>query len=376
MSATTADPISAQTPLNSPTVFNFFSPDYQISREASRRTTSPRPSSSSRPIPMSSPSRTRSPPPFSRRTTSNGLTSYRSGNGTVTMDLSPYMTPAQTSNAAIPALVDKLGDLLTGGQMTPAAKTVIVNFVANTTNFPFNATPTQTQMRDRVRAVVHLIVTFAGIRHPEIDRHGTGTFLVRSRPAGSSSARRPAPLSAPPRSPTPFAICASSARPWRRSRSPITRRWFASFSPAATTRTISSFRLMPSEYANYATIRTPVLAIPNTDGGPATALALNPLNSDGAQLRVPSGLSRVAGDVQWRAAAGERQHERRPAGRALQHRHARLPADESAVPNRHASRGRRSFSRTATRSRSGRRRSPIARRPPAGAAAAPICWTR
>ncbi|MDQ6859853.1 MAG: DUF1501 domain-containing protein [Verrucomicrobiota bacterium] len=36
----------------------------------------------------------------------------------------------------------------------------------------------------------------------------------------------------------------------------------------------------PSEYANYATIRTPVLAIPNSDGGPATALALNSLNSD------------------------------------------------------------------------------------------------
>lgn len=37
----------------------------------------------------------------------------------------------------------------------------------------------------------------------------------------------------------------------------------------------------PSEYANYATIRTPILAIPNADGSPATALALNPLNSDG-----------------------------------------------------------------------------------------------
>jgi uncharacterized protein (DUF1501 family) len=36
-----------------------------------------------------------------------------------------------------------------------------------------------------------------------------------------------------------------------------------------------------SEYASYASIRTPVLAIPNTDGSPATALALNPLNSDG-----------------------------------------------------------------------------------------------
>lgn len=38
---------------------------------------------------------------------------------------------------------------------------------------------------------------------------------------------------------------------------------------------------IPSEWSNYAAIRTPVLAIPNTDGGPATALALNNLTQDG-----------------------------------------------------------------------------------------------
>ena len=38
---------------------------------------------------------------------------------------------------------------------------------------------------------------------------------------------------------------------------------------------------IPSEYANYATIRTPALAIPNADGSGATALALNNLTSDG-----------------------------------------------------------------------------------------------
>jgi hypothetical protein len=74
------------------------------------------------------------------------------------MDLSPYMTVAQTSNAGIPALVDKLADLLTGGQMTAEAKATIVSFATNTTNFPYSSTPTTTQMRDRVRAVVHLIV--------------------------------------------------------------------------------------------------------------------------------------------------------------------------------------------------------------------------
>ena len=38
---------------------------------------------------------------------------------------------------------------------------------------------------------------------------------------------------------------------------------------------------IPAEYANYAAIRTPALAIPNTDGSGATALALNNLTNDG-----------------------------------------------------------------------------------------------
>ncbi|MEO7932770.1 MAG: DUF1501 domain-containing protein [Chthoniobacterales bacterium] len=38
---------------------------------------------------------------------------------------------------------------------------------------------------------------------------------------------------------------------------------------------------IPSEYANYASIRTPSLAIPNTDGSGATALPLNNLTNDG-----------------------------------------------------------------------------------------------
>jgi uncharacterized protein (DUF1501 family) len=37
----------------------------------------------------------------------------------------------------------------------------------------------------------------------------------------------------------------------------------------------------PSEYASYASIRTPILAIPNADGSPASALALNPLDNNG-----------------------------------------------------------------------------------------------
>jgi uncharacterized protein (DUF1800 family) len=146
-----------QTPLNAPTVFNFFSPDYRYPGSlAANNLTTPEFQLTTDTGVVTLTNAISAAILSSNNT--NGLTSYRSGSNAVTMDLGPYMTAAQTSNAAIPALVDKLADLLTGGQMTPEAKTVIVNFTANTTNFPMSATPTNTQMRDRVRAIVHLIV--------------------------------------------------------------------------------------------------------------------------------------------------------------------------------------------------------------------------
>ena len=88
----------------------------------------------------------------------NGISSFIGGNGSIPIDLGPWMTTAYTSNGGIPGLVDALNSLLCGGQLSPSARTQIINYVANTTNFPYT-TPTYTQMRDRVRAVVHLIVT-------------------------------------------------------------------------------------------------------------------------------------------------------------------------------------------------------------------------
>jgi hypothetical protein len=151
----------AQTPLNSPTVFNFFFPGYAF------------------PGPLSDAGLTTPEFQLTSDTTvawqmnfmeggllnntgnTNGLSSfinYSGVSGAVTMDLGPYMTTAFTSNAGIPSLVDALNSLLCAGQLSPASKTFIVNFVANTTNFPYT-TPTPGQMRDRVRAVVHLILT-------------------------------------------------------------------------------------------------------------------------------------------------------------------------------------------------------------------------
>ncbi len=148
-----------QTPLNSATVFNFFYPDYRYpGAMAQAGMTTPE-------FQLSNDSNTMNLTNAVTRSilsagNTNGFTSYQSGGGAVTMDLGPYMTPAQTSDTAIPSLVDGLGILLTGGNLSGAAKTTISNYVANTANFPYT-TPTNTQMRDRVRAIVQLILTSA-----------------------------------------------------------------------------------------------------------------------------------------------------------------------------------------------------------------------
>ena len=96
----------------------------------------------------------------------NGFTSFRGGGGTLVMDFGSYMTSAQTigntgSLGGIPTLVNTLGNLLTGGNLQAATATTITNYVANNTNFPFSTPPTNSQMRDRVRAIVQLIITSA-----------------------------------------------------------------------------------------------------------------------------------------------------------------------------------------------------------------------
>jgi len=146
-----------QTPLRSPTVFNFFYPGFEF------------------PGPLAAAGLTTPEFQLTSDTTvadqmnfleggflatgnTNGLTSFRN-NGSIMMDLSSWMTTNYTSNAGIPTLINNLNTLLVAGQLSPAAQTLIVNYVANTTNFPYSTPPTESQMRDRARAVVHLILT-------------------------------------------------------------------------------------------------------------------------------------------------------------------------------------------------------------------------
>jgi uncharacterized protein (DUF1800 family) len=155
---TTTNSTLNQAPLNAATVFNFFYPDYKYPgaiAQAGMTTPEFQLTDDSDTMNLTNAVTTS----ILSAGNTNGFTSFNSGNGSIVMDLGAYMTQAQTQNSAIPTLVSTLGTLLTGGNLTSASQTTISNYVANTTNFPFSNPPTNTQMRDRVRAIVHLILT-------------------------------------------------------------------------------------------------------------------------------------------------------------------------------------------------------------------------
>jgi len=149
----------SQTPLGSPTVFNFFFPDYKFPGAlASAGLTTPE-------FQLTSDTTVAYQMNFleggllNNGGNTNGLMSFTAGDGDIVLDIGPWMTPGYTSAAGIPSLVDFFNTLLAGGQLSPGAKTVIVNYVTNTANFPYTTpTPTAAQMRDRVRAVIHQII--------------------------------------------------------------------------------------------------------------------------------------------------------------------------------------------------------------------------
>jgi hypothetical protein len=149
----------SQSPLNPPTVFNFFFPNYEFPGAlASAGLTTPEfqlTSDTSIALQMNF----LEAGILGNANNTNGLTSFNNGSGAIVLDVGPWMSPNYTSSANVPALVDSLNSLLVAGQLSAAAKSNIVNYVTNTVNFPFSSPPSDKQMRDRVRAVVHLITT-------------------------------------------------------------------------------------------------------------------------------------------------------------------------------------------------------------------------
>jgi hypothetical protein len=150
---------SSQSPLRSPTVFNFFYPGYEFPGVlASAGLTTPE-------FQLTTASGVAAQMNFleggllNNTGNTNGLSSFTSGNGSLVLDLAPWMTSGYTANAGIPTLVSTLNTNLAAGNLSAAAQAGIISYVANSTNFPYGTPPTQTQMRDRVRAVVHLIAS-------------------------------------------------------------------------------------------------------------------------------------------------------------------------------------------------------------------------
>jgi len=147
----------SQSPLRSPTVFNFFYPGYEFPGAlASAGLTTPE-------FQLTTASGVAAQMNFieggilNNAGNTNGLSSFSGGNGSIVLNLAPWMSMNYTADAGIPTLVSNLNTLLAAGQLSAVAQSNIISYVANTANF---ASPTnQTQMRDRVRAVVHLIAS-------------------------------------------------------------------------------------------------------------------------------------------------------------------------------------------------------------------------
>jgi hypothetical protein len=161
----------SQTPFNAPTVFNFFFPDYKYPGTlANNNIDSPefQLSTDTDIVNLTNSLTNMFIGTGGGNSNLNGLSSFNNGGGAIVFDigntnpaLGPvYMNAAKTANAGIPGLIDELANILVGGPLTPGTKTAIQTLVANNTNFPYT-TPTNQQMRDRVRAIIHQITVSA-----------------------------------------------------------------------------------------------------------------------------------------------------------------------------------------------------------------------
>lgn len=157
------DAALTQTPLNAPTVFNYFFPDYKYAGAlAAAGLTTPE-------FQLTSDSGVANVNNFiaggiinSQGTNTSGFSSFRDGGEAVTLDLGPWCTSNNAINAGVPGLVEGFNNLLLAGQLSTGAKTSIIAYVAST-NVNLTATnATPSQIRDRVRAALHLIVTSPG----------------------------------------------------------------------------------------------------------------------------------------------------------------------------------------------------------------------
>ena len=120
MSYTDSGTVSSlsQSPLRSPTVFNFFYPGYEFPGVlASAGLTTPE-------FQLTTDSGVAAQMNFieggilENTGNTNGLSSFTGGNGSIVLNLAPWMTTNYTANAGIPTLVSNLNTLLAAGQLS------------------------------------------------------------------------------------------------------------------------------------------------------------------------------------------------------------------------------------------------------------------
>ena len=177
------DTALAQTPMRSPTVFNFFVPDFQFPGDlATAGLYTPE-------FQLTSDTNVMRQANFlfggvfsSGSSTSagntNGVSSFSNGGGAITLDFLPWMGNGPggvpwTNDVNLNALIDQLSTLLMAGHFdntgtnTYAPTRIILNgqqaiydYVRSTANISYsNTTPSDTNKRDRIRAIIHLLVT-------------------------------------------------------------------------------------------------------------------------------------------------------------------------------------------------------------------------
>lgn len=160
-----------QTPLGSPTVFNFFEPTYKFPGAlADAGLTTPEFQISSDTNVIRQANYLFGGIYHTTSTTSltsgytNGFSSFNTGAHDIMMDFSPWMGPRTTGSnywtntANLRDLIQEMSKLLMAGQMSQAMEDEIYNYVSNTSKIAYNATtPTDSERRNRVRSLIYFI---------------------------------------------------------------------------------------------------------------------------------------------------------------------------------------------------------------------------
>jgi uncharacterized protein (DUF1800 family) len=151
----------AQTPMAAPTVFNFFAPEYMYPGQiAAQGLTTPefQITTDTNIVNMTNAITAM----ILESNNTSGLTSFKRGANNITLDLTPWLVGANVDTTAHAATtVDNLDDLLTGGALSDTARDQIAAFVTDTKYYPAVSTTSTTPTRDRVRAILQLILTSA-----------------------------------------------------------------------------------------------------------------------------------------------------------------------------------------------------------------------